>query len=679
MEGNASSGPGRQSEPIGREPGPGTAIARYRLTRLHSSGGQGRVWLADDPHIGREVALKELLSEKAAEPRARARFLREAQITGQLEHPNIVPVYEVGEFPDGGRPFYAMRFVRGVTLQEAIQKEFADDSSGRLWPRSRRGLLRALVAVSNAVAHAHSRGIVHRDLKPENIILGRFGEQILLDWGLAKRLGEESLPEQTGDSGLIKTSVGSVQGTIAYMSPEQAAGRDADQRTDIYGLGAILFEVLTGRAPHVGESVIDVLRQIVEGQSPQAKSVNSQTPKALNAICIKAMAKRPEERYANAREVVEDLERWLSDEAVTARPDSTMRGFARWVRRHQGLAFASSIALIVVVAISTLAAIWLGAAAERERGLKERSMRSSAELAALAVGREIDLRWYILQNSAEDEELREALSQMGGDDTQLMTWIGREYAEHQNRTRALSWIVMDLQGTQRARHPEGSSIGGHYGFRDYFHGKGRDLSPEQAVGVAPIRDVHRSVVFRSTVTDNLMVAFSVPIWDTDGADHEVLGVLGMTVELGGFGFEEMQLDENQMVVLIDTVPDNEGRGGLVLQHAQLSNGRPSKKDVSDESAPRYYVSRERLAKLRELREAKSERIRRLEKLTPEERLSRVASGPVTLMDANYRDPVKGVYDGSWLAAFEPVLVKGRTRSASDTGWVVIVQERNVND
>ena len=652
------------------------AIDRYHLTRLHSSGGLGRVWLATDPKIGREVALKELLSEQAAHPKTRARFMREAQITGQLEHPNIVPVYEVGECSDGGRPFYAMRFVRGMTLREAIQKEFDEEGGGRRWPRSRQKLLRALVAVSNAIAHAHSRGIVHRDLKPENIILGRFGELILLDWGLAKRLDDDSHPEPgTGDNGLTKTSAGSVLGTIAYMSPEQAAGNAADERTDVYGLGAILFEILTGRPPHGGDNVMEVLREIVEGESPGTKSINPMVPKGLDAVCAKAMSKRPEDRYASAREVVEDLERWLGDEAVSALPDSPVRGLARWVRRHQGLAYTATLALLVVVIISTLAAVWLNAAAGRERGLRERSMRSSAELAALSVGREIDLRWYVLENSAKDEELRAALQREGGAAAELRVWAEEQAGENELRARALSWIVMDLDGVMRARYPHNDdSVGASYAYRDYFHGNGEDYPKGDTVR-APIDEPHRSVVFRSTVTDNLMVAFSVPIWDSDDGGGEVLGVLGMTVELGGFGFEEMQLDESQMVVLVDTAADADGRKGRILQHAELAKERLDRSLTRVESDSRYYLPESRLAQLRELREAKLAHARAVRALTAGDGQTQRGPAYVTLLDPDYRDPLDGSNGGRWLAAFEPVLVKGRTEEDSDTSWVVIVQER----
>jgi len=651
------------------------AIDRFHLTRLHSSGGLGRVWLATDPTIGREVALKELLSEQAAHPEMRARFLREAQITGQLEHPNIVPIYEVGECGDGGRPFYAMRFVRGMTLSEAIQKEYEKERGGRRWPRRRQKLLRALVAVSNAIAHAHSRGIVHRDLKPENIILGRFGELILLDWGLAKRLDEESHPEPgMGLAGLTKTSVGSVHGTIAYMAPEQAAGETADERTDIYGLGAILFEISTGHPPHRGHDALEVLREIVEGQTPGPRAVHPQVPLGLDAICTKAMAKRPEDRYASAREVVEDLERWLGDEAVSVLPDSPLRGLARWVRRHQSLTYTATLALMVVVVISTLAAVWLNAAAGRERALRERSMRSSAELAALSVGREIDLRWFVLENSAEEEGLRAALRRGSGADEELRNWIRGQFEENQLRAPALSWIVMDIDGVQRARYPhDDTSVGQSYAYRDYFHGEGRDY-PKGTTGLAPIREAHRSVVFRSTVTNNLMVAFSVPIRDSDAHGREILGVLGMTVELGGFGFEEMQLDESQMVVLVDTKAHADGIAGRILQHAELAKERLDRSLTRDESDPRYYLPGSRLQQLRDLRKEKLAHARAVRALLPEEG-SQPASSAVTLLDSDYRDPLDGQDGGRWLAAFEPVMVKGRDGDVSDTGWVVIVQER----
>jgi tetratricopeptide (TPR) repeat protein/tRNA A-37 threonylcarbamoyl transferase component Bud32 len=230
---------------------------RYTLSRLHATGGLGRVWLARDVPLNRDVALKEIRPERADRPAAAARFLREAQITGQLEHPGIVPVYELGRRPADGQPFYTMRFVRGRTLAEAA-RTFHDHRRTWFSTLEFRQLLGAFVGVCQAVAFAHARGVVHRDLKPQNVVLGDFGEVMVLDWGLAKVVGRPDVTDEvpidvdpTGPDGA--TIQGQVLGTPAYMPPEQAEGRLdlLDQRADVYGLGAILYELLAGRPPAV--------------------------------------------------------------------------------------------------------------------------------------------------------------------------------------------------------------------------------------------------------------------------------------------------------------------------------------------------------------------------------------------------------------------------------------------
>lgn len=629
---------------------PDDAIDRYRLTRLHSEGGLGRVWLATDPDVGREVALKELLAEQAQDPSARDRFVGEARITGQLEHPNIVPVYDVGEREEDRRPFYTMRFVRGPTLAVAIRDNF-EQHGERGWPRSRQRLVRTLVSIGNAISHAHTRGIVHRDLKPENIVMGPHGELILLDWGLAKRIGphaeggeaNEPAPQATAATHPLATSV---VGTIAYMAPEQAEGRAPDERTDVYGLGAILFEVLTGRPPHTGDDPVRVLERIIEGETPRARATLASVPAALDAICAKAMARRREDRYATAGAFVRDIERWLADEPVDVLPDSLPTAIARWTRRHQSLALVGAAGLLLVGIVATVAAIWLGASAERERGLAERGAQVSARLAARALGSEMEVRWGALQASARDEALRRALreptDERGGP---LQRWIEREFGEHGQRLAAVSWIVQDRAGIQRARAPfSEASVGRSYAFRDYFHGGGRDLDPT-ATDVEPIRGPHLSAVFRSQVTQNLMVAFTVPVWDRDEReDRSVLGVLGMTVELGLGLFDclkQLGLDDDQIAVLIDTREDWNDRRGLVLQHPELVRGR-----AAGQPLVAQHVSPQQL-----------------------ETFTRTHAGVIR----NYRDGFGGAYSGSWLAAFEPVHA-GRY-GAGDTGWVVVIQER----
>jgi serine/threonine-protein kinase len=334
-----------------------TGVDRYTLSRLHATGGVGRVWLARDASLGRDVALKELRPERADQPALWARFLREAQVTGQLEHPGIVPVYEVGRRSDE-QPFYTMRFVRGRTLAEAAAGYHQRCGRGEATPLELRELLTAYVGVCQAVAYAHSRGVLHRDLKPQNVVLGDYGEVIVLDWGLAKVTGAadgegaDRAPVALAVEGARdETVAGQVLGTPVYMAPEQAEGRLdlLDARTDVYGLGAVLYEVLCGRPPFGGPDTLAVLRRVVHEAPQPPRSVVPGLPRALDAVCLKALAKKPAGRYATALELAGDVKRWLADEPVPAYRDPLTTRLTRWGRRHRTLTAALAVALVAVL------------------------------------------------------------------------------------------------------------------------------------------------------------------------------------------------------------------------------------------------------------------------------------------------------------------------------------------
>lgn len=308
-----------------------TSEKRYTSFELHAGGGVGRVWVAHDQQLGRDVAIKDLRPEQAVVPAARSRFLKEARITGQLEHPGIVPVYELSHREIDQQPFYAMRFVKGRTLTEAAIEYHSDGSKSIDRQVDLIDLLTSFVTVCNTIAYAHSRGVIHRDLKGQNIILGEFGEVIVLDWGLAKLLDEADeeieVLEVPDDSDSQNTIAGVALGTPGYMAPEQARGRPdmIDQRTDIYGLGAILYEILTGRAPFIGNDLDLLIDKVVNDEPVPPRQLARDVPRNLEEICLRALAKDPGQRHQSASEMANDVRQWQEvqrQEAVQALRDS---------------------------------------------------------------------------------------------------------------------------------------------------------------------------------------------------------------------------------------------------------------------------------------------------------------------------------------------------------------------
>ncbi len=341
---------------------------RYRVLSRLGQGAIGVVRLAYDHHLGREVAIKELKRDNRGTA-AEARFIEEARITGLLEHPGIVPVYELGKRQDG-TVYYAMRRLPGRTLQDALLNQ---DLTARL------RLLPRLIAVCQAVAFAHSRRVVHRDLKPANVMLGDFGDTLVLDWGLAKQQQGDGSADATQPSatdsvrlrstGGHTTLQGDIMGTPAYMPPEQARGDVAhiDARSDVYALGAILYEFLTGRPPYVAPNAQLAIDQVLRGNLKSPLEFEPDAPRELVAIALHALAHDPKDRYADARAMVLDLEAFAAGGLVGAHTYRRRELLRRWLRRN--------LVAVTVVLVALSAAL----GAYRVRGHQEEGAAQAHE------------------------------------------------------------------------------------------------------------------------------------------------------------------------------------------------------------------------------------------------------------------------------------------------------------
>ena len=463
--GQDGDGPAERSGPAFPPPAAG---GRFQVLRLHAEGGLGQVMLATDAELGRTVAVKEMQPKYARDPGSRSRFVQEAEITAGLEHPGIVPVYGCGAYPDG-RPYYAMRFIQGFNFDEAIDR-FHQEQSVRLapgeWTVALRRLLRRFTDVCQAVEYAHSRGVVHRDIKPANVMLGKYGETLVVDWGLAKVVGRSAAVRDAGET-TLQLSVGSgsdvslpasVVGTPAYMSPEQASGKHAElgPACDVYSLGATLYRLLTGKPPFADSDRQVLLEKVRRGDFPRPRQVKSEIPAPLEAICLKAMSLSAQDRYQLPVQLVEEIEHWMADEPVAAYAESRRERLVRWLRRHRNWVRAGIFSLTATILVLSLAMILVTRAYRREAAAlaeaRDRFGQAQDAVDKWLTGAGYELGYYpggqharqrLLEQAVADYEL---LAQRRSDDLGLEVERGRTYL----RLGRIRQLLHDTRGAQRA-------------------------------------------------------------------------------------------------------------------------------------------------------------------------------------------------------------------------------------
>jgi len=673
---------------------------RCHVSRLdyHAHGGLGIVFRGFDQNLHRDVAVKFIRERRRMNPLDLQRFRIEAEITSRLDHPGVAPVHGYGK-TENGVPFYSMRMVEGQTLQERVDeyhkrlRKEADPSDSSVEFRK---LLSAFVSVCNTIEYAHNRGIINCDIKPVNVMIGKYGETIVLDWGCAKYVGSAGKAESVGEESLKPLSNTNdsdpsvlTGGTPIYMSPEQhAQAEEIGPSTDIYSLGVTLYRLVTGQPAFSPDSTLPKIREhVLRGKFRKPNDICPWVSKALEAICLKAMALSPEDRYASAADLARDIERYLADEEVAAYSEPVSRRVARLMRRHRGVSQVLMLSVLLFIVVSSVFAVVMGRSAAREANarqnateMRNRSLQFAARSAATSMALKINDAWRILEIESNSQLLRNELAAIQGassgtDWKALQEWLIHRAQKNERATDALSWFLCKADGTQVARFPlideetddVYDSIGRNFAFRDYFRGSGPVRN-----GKPHINDVHLSAVYQSSNTANLKVAFSIPVWSDkeDNGDRKFLGVLGYSVELGRFAVLQDAEESHTMqqnAVLVDMRKadphDETDLYGVVLQHQEMQDFLQT---LPPDLSLLPKLPEATLETLETYREQRIQQIRR--------NGFAASTGDVLLL-SDFQDPFELGATGSIVAACEPVCVVGRSEEGVvDTGWLVVIEE-----
>lgn len=634
--------------------------------RFHDRGGLGVVYRAHDHDLNRDVAVKFLHKKIARRETDRVRFQQEAEITGRLDHPGVVPVYAAGKAED--QPFYVMRFIRGDTYDDAI-KNFHTNKSNWTTAEQRvamRKLLVQLVSVCQTIGYAHTRGIVHRDIKPKNIMLGKHGETLVVDWGLAipferdakfRVKDVQTLVPQTNDGSSNSGREG--EGTPVFMSPEQAAGReDIGPPSDIYSLGIVLYQALTGRLAFEGDSPIVIRQAVIDGDFTAPRKQDPSVPRPLESICLKAMDASAKQRYQTATEMASDLESYLADAPVKAHSYSSLEKLTRYTRRHLAL-FATLLTTALLITLGSMFATTrmysLHDQTKRSLVAAEQSQVDSLNMTCRMTARTIqynlEARLIALEELASSQQVQQMLSDPNSADRQqLQDLIRRHRDTIQARLPSVSWFLLDAEGELLCRAAEGDQqpAGKIWPWtRPYFHGGDLLLpsSTDRADIPPPTDKPVLSPVFFGMYQDRELCSLSVPV---KGATGKSVGVLVMTIQMGQFdplieGESSGSPSNQRFAALVETRGELKG---ALLHHPGLIDR------TSDEIRGMQVC------------ESVFKSVTQIDCNT---------TVPQTL--ANYVDPIEGDYSGKWKSVVLPIQIRSRDNSNVQCGWYLLVQDR----
>lgn len=625
---------------------PPAKVPGYEQEQFLGRGAFGEVWKAVDSNSGRTVAIKFYSHRGGLDWSHMAREVEKLQYLFSDRY--VVQLFGVGWEADP--PYYVMEYMPYGSLEDRLRKG----------PMAVAEAVRIIRETARGLVHAHDKGILHCDLKPSNIMLDQEDRPRLADFGQAR----------------LKHDRAASLGTLFYMAPEQAdLTAMPDARWDVYALGTILYRMVTGELPYLTDVVAGSVstsgpieerlrryREILrDSPAPTAHRHTPGVDRALAEIIDHCLHVDPKHRYRNIQSVLTAL-----DTRETKKRQRSML-----------LLGLLGPALVVFVMGFVAAYLFQQTLSTARRQLLNRTLESdqfAAKTVAAQFGMGLDKRWRILEQEATNAKLRQWLgdesnltanSQLGRD---VDEWLRRRHTarnlEFTPNTTAAYWFILDRKGIVRAiSPPDEALVGKYFGYREYFHGQGREL-PTEGPAPSTITASHRSNVFRSQPTNRPAVAFSTPIF-RDDEQREIIGIIAMETELGHFS--DFEGSRNQFAVLVDLRPDQSGKSGLVIEHPfferQLAGGRPLQE---------FYLQPDQLATFQHYHDKRIQAEghdlgRDSEPLTRME-----LSAPMSI--DGYRDPIDGDDARDWLAALEPVVVFRGPEQIVDSGWAIIVQE-----